>query len=755
MDTTLAGAAADGTLFVDTDTPNAILAVVGLDTAVSLDGVFATVRFQALTEGATSLLLGAAVPVDAAGNNLPAQIGLPIAIEISEPLRVASFLVLGTVYAENGTTLAPEGLAVRVTNITQNWIITTAVGDDGAAGVYQAFHIDFATGTAAASGDTIEVVITDDSGVERGRGEVVLRPDDITSASISVPITTDITVEVSFTVTAPLIATEGVGVAISAEIVFPASSVDNATLLYGEGGSAPAVSVALTQDVGDVWVATIPGSSVTMKGLVWYVAAVGTLGQEIQENTSVAPGFISVHGDVGLALTTMAAPPNVWNAIAPPISPNDASMSATFDTEDGGFISEWFAWRWNADMQRWEAAQALDAAIPVTNDGFELGKGWFVAALGNGGIETRMIQGQSVDPRTPFAIPIRPGWNLLANPFGFPVAWSDSTIRVSTGNSEASPTSHLLNNAAVDNRLIYLDTSSQSYVTRVSSETSTPYSILPGQAFWFLANQNAELLIPAIASTPNPSSPAASRPTPKGDWRVVITVASEFGSDQIEAIAAHDTQSAGADSLDQVKAPSFPGGNAPRITLVDPGAEGYIARRSRDVQQVADRMVWLIDVANGDGALLSWQAVDVPVDYDLQLVDLMSERTIDLRHDGQIRLDRAGTDSWEYALQAVKRRIPEVTQLLPNYPNPFNPETWIPFELNQASNVTVIVYNALGKMVRRMELGHRMPGAYRTTDRAAHWDGRNQQGELTASGTYFVELKAGEFREIRRLILMK
>ena len=95
------------------------------------------------------------------------------------------------------------------------------------------------------------------------------------------------------------------------------------------------------------------------------------------------------------------------------------------------------------------------------------------------------------------------------------------------------------------------------------------------------------------------------------------------------------------------------------------------------------------------------------------------------------------------------------TRLLPNYPNPFNPETWVPFELNESAEVTFPIYDALGHVVRRMELGYRAPGVYHATNRAAHWDGRNDHGEEVASGTYFVGLRAGDVRETRRIVVMK
>lgn len=99
--------------------------------------------------------------------------------------------------------------------------------------------------------------------------------------------------------------------------------------------------------------------------------------------------------------------------------------------------------------------------------------------------------------------------------------------------------------------------------------------------------------------------------------------------------------------------------------------------------------------------------------------------------------------------------IPETSRLLPNYPNPFNPETWIPFELAQGSQVTIQIYNSLGELVRELELGYRHAGMYLNKERAAYWDGRNRSGEQVASGLYFYTLKAGSFSATRKMIVVR
>ena len=89
--------------------------------------------------------------------------------------------------------------------------------------------------------------------------------------------------------------------------------------------------------------------------------------------------------------------------------------------------------------------------------------------------------------------------------------------------------------------------------------------------------------------------------------------------------------------------------------------------------------------------------------------------------------------------------IPDNTDLLTNFPNPFNPETWIPYQLAKPSEVTLTIYDMRGVVVRQLQLGHKPAGVYSSRSRAIHWDGRNSIGEKVASGVYFYMLKVGDF----------
>ena len=105
--------------------------------------------------------------------------------------------------------------------------------------------------------------------------------------------------------------------------------------------------------------------------------------------------------------------------------------------------------------------------------------------------------------------------------------------------------------------------------------------------------------------------------------------------------------------------------------------------------------------------------------------------------------------------QLLTTLIPKETVLLPNYPNPFNPETWIPYQLANPAGVTLTIYAANGQMVRQMPLGHQSAGIYQSRIRAVYWDGRNAVGEPVASGIYFYTLTAGDFTATRKMLIRK
>jgi F420-0:gamma-glutamyl ligase-like protein len=107
------------------------------------------------------------------------------------------------------------------------------------------------------------------------------------------------------------------------------------------------------------------------------------------------------------------------------------------------------------------------------------------------------------------------------------------------------------------------------------------------------------------------------------------------------------------------------------------------------------------------------------------------------------------------SLDIMLSPIPKENTLLANYPNPFNPDTWIPYQLKEGTEVTILIYNISGQIVKIIYLGRKEAGSYFTKEKAAYWDGRNSEGEKVSSGVYFYTLQAGKFRATRKMNIIK
>ena len=150
---------------------------------------------------------------------------------------------------------------------------------------------------------------------------------------------------------------------------------------------------------------------------------------------------------------------------------------------------------------------------------------------------------------------------------------------------------------------------------------------------------------------------------------------------------------------------------------------------------------------SAESAGLDWQLLE-RIDADGLRVQLEILRA---ENDGSLKYQQAIA-----FLQAVLVALhPNQTLLLANYPNPFNPETWIPYQLARGSNVWITIYDTRGAVVRRLELGYRAEGYYRVRGRAAHWEGRNNVGERVASGLYFYQLETDNVSLLRKMVILK
>ena len=180
---------------------------------------------------------------------------------------------------------------------------------------------------------------------------------------------------------------------------------------------------------------------------------------------------------------------------------------------------------------------------------------------------------------------------------------------------------------------------------------------------------------------------------------------------------------------------------------------GQTGENAADVN--GDGIVDIVDLVKVSGAL--GNTADAPSFYPQTLGSLTAADVqgwlTQARH---LNLtDLASQRGIRFLEQLLTLLTPKETVLLPNYPNPFNPETWIPYQLASSSDVQIVLYDTRGIAIRRLALGHQPAGYYTTRNRAAYWDGRNDLGERVATGVYFYQLITDKHSLLRKMVILK
>ena len=164
----------------------------------------------------------------------------------------------------------------------------------------------------------------------------------------------------------------------------------------------------------------------------------------------------------------------------------------------------------------------------------------------------------------------------------------------------------------------------------------------------------------------------------------------------------------------------------------------------------------IVDLVKVAGALGGEAAAPSAWDLDLKAVPTRADVQNWLSEARQLNLTDVASQRGILFLENLLAALtPKETALLANYPNPFNPETWIPYHLAVPAEVSISIYAADGTLVRTLALGYQPVGIYESRNRAAYWDGKNALSEPVASGVYFYTLTAGEYTATRKMLIRK
>lgn len=189
-------------------------------------------------------------------------------------------------------------------------------------------------------------------------------------------------------------------------------------------------------------------------------------------------------------------------------------------------------------------------------------------------------------------------------------------------------------------------------------------------------------------------------------------------------------------------------------TASEVGNIGFYVYRAEKQEGPFEKISPFIEGAGNSALGRDYEYIDKDVElnktyfYCLEDIDIIGEN-------GRSEIVKAVVSLPSLKEKPLPIPVPKESHLFQNYPNPFNAETWVPFQMAKASEVSIYIYNPTGQVVKTINLGYKQPGMYIEKSKAAYWDGRNDRGEKTATGQYFYELRTGKFRAVKRMILLK
>ena len=544
--------------------------------------------------------------------------------------------------------------------------------------------------------------------------------------------------------------------------------VDSVVVFHAQGGarSFERVTTSLVRQdpVSDWYQVAIPGTAAGPRGLCFYATAYNG---PVARSIPPASAPIALRTRVpGLRFAT-PQPAGVYRMISLPLELPINTIPVSLFSDDLGPQSdkEWRIFSWDTSLPGYREAPLL----PI-----ERGRSYWLITRRSAELDTDPIPGSSTATDSSFGVSLRSGWNMLANPFDFPVEWRSILI-------DGVPT-------GLDT-LVELpwawSTSPPRYVANVSE-------LRPFEGYWvWCERDSARLTIPAVEvarAAPGPSQLGGDIATQSDAslWEMQFVVSTCGVEDRCNVVALRSDAASEWDRLDRSEPPPGPGNS---VCLYFPHFEwprrpGYYTMDFRAHDAGFDTgqcptgpraFVWNFDLAKnfvqdpaGDDVVLEVREnVAAPAPVEVLLVDRLLNRVIDPRHEPRYSFFLGkksavsreqdcrfsllvGCEASLWLEENQLSRVPAITALLPNVPNPFNAATRIEYDLARAGDVDLGIFDARGALVRRLERAYRLPGRY-----ALQWNGLDDRGRLVGSGVYFCRLRTPELTRTRKLSLAK
>jgi hypothetical protein len=517
-------------------------------------------------------------------------------------------------------------------------------------------------------------------------------------------------------------------------VIFTGRAGIAATLTYGIGGEN-ARSHEVFSGTNGVYTTTIPGSKMTPSGILFSI----TLADSSDTLTTATRSLTPI---AAVACTSAIARVKAYNLVSFPF------ISATHRPFDvlSPLLGDSSTWRW--------FGYNGDSAKYTVGDGMTTGyAGWLYCSQK----KSLVALGKAALPDTLYSIALKKGWNLIGSPFTFPVYWENTLVR---SNNVVCRIFDKAAGQLVRRQLFgYADTTGDqlnngAYYSNADLLQSTDTSrLIPWQGYWVYAEKsNVELLVNPQAQAPKPTALYKTRKT-DNEWRVRFSASVNGTIDNGAIIGASAAALDGEDDLDSPKPPLVSNEVSVGLRKTNDPNTLYCA----DIMSAAAcNHTWALEVnalKPGAEVVLSWQRSGTMKGFSY-LIDPVAGLSMDL----------CGTDSYRIAFGPNEKRriltlrqspardnssraLPSMLALSIVSPNPFKNSMHINFSIPLgrsgaigAGNVTLAVFDMLGRRVRMLVNGEKYPGYY-----SISWNGKDDVERRLRQGVYIVHLNAQGF----------
>ena len=381
-----------------------------------------------------------------------------------------------------------------------------------------------------------------------------------------------------------------------------------------------------------------------------------------------------------------------WNLISCPIQPNDNSVDKVLESIAGKYNS---IFAYNTQNNSWQY-YIITGGTPIINDltTIDPNKGYWINMT-----EDIKLTVTGTSPAD-LTIPLLSGWNLVG-------------YKGTDGKSRIDAISSIYQQCM---SMFAYDTQANSWQYYINAGGSQIVNDLDrmyqGKGYWISASSDCVWGSNASSLAAPMAFDSAKQTTPRPELPYIV-----YGNVEVDGVKVK-------------KGVSY----TPSVMLKVDGKTLSTYRMFSD---------------KGYG---EYYTFEIPITDDSGKLEIYVEMDGNISKVGELPIGLPGKVT-KYDLSY--KRTPKESRLLQNYPNPFNPETWIPYQLSETSKVAISIYNINGRLVRKLDLGRKEAGIYTDKERAAYWDGRNEEGEQVSSGIYFYQIQSGKFSRMMKSVMLK